>query len=109
MVEGMNFMHGLAPMMIVPGNHEFDRRTPKAIINAVRQSKFEWLADNLQWNTGVDEIDRRLRSHFVAEINGRKIGIFALTVLPQHGSNKRDYIVFSENYTAVAERADEQR
>ena len=104
MVEGMNFMHELAPMFVVPGNHEFDRRTPEAVINAIRQSKFEWLADNMHLATGVDEIDRRLRSQFITEIDGRKIGIFALTVLPQHGGNVRDYLSFEPDYVAEAER-----
>jgi len=104
MVEGMNFMHELAPMFVVPGNHEFDRRTPEAVINAIRQSKFEWLADNMYLDTGVDEVDQRLRSQFIAEIDGRKIGIFALTVLPQHGGNVRDYLTFESDYVTEAER-----
>ena len=104
MVEAMNFMHELAPMFVVPGNHEFDRRTPAAVINAIRQSKFEWIADNMHLTTGVDEIDRRLRGQFIMEIDGRKIGIFALTVLPQHGGNVRDYLSFESDYVAEAER-----
>lgn len=104
MVEGMNFMHELAPMYVVPGNHEFDRRTPAAVINAIRQSKFEWLVDNMHLVTGVDEIDRRLRSQFITEIDGRNIGIFALTILPQHGGNTRDYLSFESDYVAEAER-----
>ena len=104
MVEGMNFMHELAPMFVVPGNHEFDRRTPEAVINAIRQSKFEWLADNLRLATGVAEIDQRLRSQFIVEIEGRKIGIFALTALPQDGGNSRDYLSYESDYVAAAER-----
>ena len=104
MVEGMNFMHELAPLFVVPGNHEFDRRTPKAVINAIRQSKFTWLADNLHLATGIAEIDGQLRSQFIVEINGRKIGIFALTVLPQHGGNARNYLSFESDYVREAER-----
>ncbi|NOX69604.1 MAG: bifunctional metallophosphatase/5'-nucleotidase [Gammaproteobacteria bacterium] len=104
MVEGMNFLHTLAPMYVVPGNHEFDRRTPTATINAIRQSKFEWLADNIRLTSGDDEADQRLRSQFIAEIGGRKIGIFALTVLPEHGGNTRDYLSFRTVYVDEAER-----
>lgn len=104
MVEGMNFLHALAPMYIVPGNHEFDRRTPASTINAIRQSKFEWLADNIRLTSGDDEADQRLRSQFIAEIGGRKIGIFALTVLPEHGGNARDYLSFKPVYADEAER-----
>ena len=104
MVEGMNFMNALAPMFVVPGNHEFDRRTPEAVSNAIRQSEFEWLVDNLQLETGNDEVDRRMRSQFVTEINGRKIGIFGLTVLPGFGGNDRDYTSFAVSYMDEAER-----
>jgi len=105
MVEGMNFLNGLAPMYVVPGNHEFDRRTPASTMNAIRQSKFEWLADNIRLATGDDAVDERLHSGFIADINGRKIGIFALTVLPEHGGNDRDYLSFESDYADAAERA----
>jgi len=105
MVEGMNFMHALAPMFVVPGNHEFDRRTPAAIVDAVRQSKFEWLVDNLELRTGSEDVDRRMKSRFITEIDGRKIGIFALTVLPGQGGNEREYTEFSSNYLSEAEEA----
>ena len=48
MVDALNFMDDIAPMHIAPGNHEFDRRTPDAVINAVRQSHFDWLGDNVR-------------------------------------------------------------
>jgi len=105
MVEGMNFMHTLAPMFVVPGNHEFDRRTPEAIVDAVRQSEFVWLADNLKLQTGSEDVDRRLQSRVTTEINGHRIGIFALTVMPGHGGNKREYTEFGANYLSEAEEA----
>jgi 5'-nucleotidase len=104
MVEGLNFMHALAPLFVVPGNHEFDRRTPESIINAIQQSEFEWLVDNMQLDTGVAAVDRRLKSQVIIEINGHKIGVFALTVLPPQGGNKRDYIAFGRDYVGDAEK-----
>ncbi len=52
MVDALNFMDDLAPMYIVPGNHDFDPRTPDSLINAVRQSRFDWLGNNWRLLTG---------------------------------------------------------
>ncbi len=52
MVEAMNFLDALAPMYVVPGNHEFDSRTSEHLIERVRESKFDWLGDNLRFATG---------------------------------------------------------
>ncbi len=60
MVDAFNFMDDLAPMYVVPGNHEFDPRTPDAIVNAVRQSRFDWLGDNYRFDTGDKDVDRSL-------------------------------------------------
>ncbi len=70
MVEALNFMDDLAPMYVVPGNHEFDRRTPDAVINAVQQSRFEWLGDNVRLNTGNEDVDQSLRPGFVFDSLG---------------------------------------
>ena len=32
MVEAMNFLDSLAPMYVVPGNHEFDPRSPEPLV-----------------------------------------------------------------------------
>ena len=105
MVDALNFMDDIAPLHIVPGNHEFDRRTPDAIINAVRQSRFDWLGDNLRLNTGDEEVDRRLRSGFVLESQGRKIGVIALALHEKDGGNNRDYAPIDGDYLAVANDA----
>jgi len=104
MVEGMNFINALAPLFVVPGNHEFDRRTPKEVSNAIRQSEFEWLVDNMRLETGVETVDSRMREQFITQIGGKKIGIFGLTVLPGRGGNDRDYTSFAANHVDEAER-----
>ncbi|MCZ6716902.1 MAG: 5'-nucleotidase C-terminal domain-containing protein [Gammaproteobacteria bacterium] len=105
MVEALNFMDDIAPMYIVPGNHEFDRRTPDALVNAVRQSRFDWLGNNWRLLTGEDDVDQRLHEHFVIEFGDRKIGIFALTAHFDDGGNDRDYAPVDKNYLAIAEEA----
>ncbi|MDH4108139.1 MAG: 5'-nucleotidase C-terminal domain-containing protein [Gammaproteobacteria bacterium] len=105
MVEAFNFMHRLAPMTVVPGNHEFDPRSPETLVAALRGSEFAWLADNLALATGDAEADARLRQAHVAEIGGRRVGMFALTLLPDDGGNERDYLAYEPGYVEQAENA----
>ena len=108
MVEALNFMDDIAPMYVVPGNHEFDRRTPDAVVNAVTQSHFEWLGDNVRLKTGDEEVDRSLQAGFVFEASGKKIGIVALTLHESDGGNNRDYAPIDGDYLAIAEEAIER-
>ena len=105
MIDAFNFMHALAPMQVVPGNHEFDRRTPDALVDAIEASAFDWLAGNVRLNTGRADIDQRLLSHRIETINGRKIGVFALTLHPDDGGNRRDYTEFDSDYLQRAEES----
>ena len=105
MIEAFNFMHALAPLHVVPGNHEFDPRSPGSVINAIEASQFEWLADNMRLDTGRTDIDERLRSQFITEIGGRRVGIFALTIHPDHGGNVRDYTPFETGYIEHARQS----
>jgi len=93
-VEAMNFLDGLAPMYVVPGNHEFDRRTPVELIDRLAESQFDWVADNLLLETGVSAADGKLKSGFTFESGDRTFGIVALTVHPDHGGNRRDHTPF---------------
>jgi len=103
MVEAMNFLDALAPMYVVPGNHEFDPRSPEPLIDRVRESKFDWLGDNIRFATGAADVDRSMQTAFTFTSGDRKIGIFALTVHPDHGGNVRDHIPFVSGYIERAE------
>ncbi len=103
MVDAFNFMDNIAPMYVVPGNHEFDRRGPEAVINAVRLSEFDWLGDNVRLLTGNEAIDQSLQTGFVFESGGNKIGIFALTIHQDDGGNDRDYAPIDRDYVGIAE------
>ncbi|MGB5344894.1 MAG: 5'-nucleotidase C-terminal domain-containing protein [Woeseia sp.] len=105
MIEALNFLDALAPMYAVPGNHEFDGRSPGAIVNAIRQSTFEWLADNLALTTGAADVDLRLRRNLVIEAEGLRLGLFALTVHADGGGNRRDYLKIDKNYVEAGRRA----
>ena len=79
MVEALNYIDALAPVYFVAGNHEFDRRTPEHLINAMRESEFDWLGDNYRLNTGDTAVDAMLQSRFTFDYEDRTIGIFSLT------------------------------
>ena len=104
MVDALNFMDDIAPLYAVIGNHETDRRTAEHLINAVRASRFDWLGDNYEFKTGADDVDAALKTAFVFEHAGRKVGIFALTLHHEDGGNDRDYVPVNINYMAVARK-----
>jgi len=105
MVEAMNFLDDLAPLYAVPGNHEFDPRTTDALIERIRESRFDWLGDNLRLDTGEDDVDQSIRTAFTFESGDKTVGVFALTVHPDHGGNLRDHTPFLPgSYVEHAER-----
>ncbi|NNC76751.1 MAG: hypothetical protein HKN77_02240 [Woeseiaceae bacterium] len=103
-IEAFNFMNGIAPMLVIAGNHEFDRRTPEHLSNAVLASEFEWLGDNFQFKTGNKDVDGALKSVYLYEHAGKRVGVFALTVHSDDGGNKRDYVPVDNQYAAIAEK-----
>ena len=105
MVEALNFMDDLAPMYVVTGNHELDRRTPSALANAIRQSRFDWLGDNMRLNTGDQNVDQRLETGFIFESQGKKVGVLSLALHARDGGNDRDYAPIDGDYIAVARQA----
>jgi 5'-nucleotidase len=107
-VEAMNFLDDLAPMYVVPGNHEFDPRSPEELIRRIRESRFDWIGDNIRLNTGEADVDQRLQSGFSFTFGEKKIGIFGLTAHPDHGGNTRDYTPIGIGYVEHAERAIQQ-
>ena len=105
MVDAFNYMDRIADMYVVAGNHEFDKRTPDSLIAAVRASEFDWIGDNYRFQTGDADVDAALRSGFVFEENGRRYGIFSLTLHPDDGGNDRDYLPTDGDYLGVARSA----
>ena len=104
MVEALNFIDALAPVHFVAGNHEFDRRTPEHLVNAMRASNFDWLGDNYHFNTGSPDVDSMLQTSFTFEHGDRTIGIFSLTLHADEGGNDRAYLSIDRDYLGVAER-----
>lgn len=105
MVEAMNFLDELAPMYVVPGNHEFDPRTPEHLAIRVKESRFDWLGDNMRFATGDDDADQSLHRAFTFMSGAKKVGVFSLTLHPDDGGNVRDYAPVYSGYTEFAEIA----
>jgi 2',3'-cyclic-nucleotide 2'-phosphodiesterase (5'-nucleotidase family) len=105
MVDAINFLDGIAPVYLVPGNHEFDARVADHLANAVAGASFDWIADNYELQTGRPEVDAALHRGFMIEHQGRKIGVLGLMMHFEDGGNDRDYLFVDRDYAGVAERA----
>ena len=105
MVDAMNFLNSLAPLYVVAGNHEFDRRGPEELASAMRASEFEWLGDNYSFSTGDEDVDARLQRGFVFTHGDNSIGIFALTLHGDDGGNVRAYVDIDRDYVGAAKKA----
>ncbi len=104
MVDAMNFMDDIAPLYAAAGNHEFDRRGPEKLVAALRASRFDWVGDNVRFNTGDAAADALLRPAFSFTAGGKTIGVFSLTLHADDGGNARSYLEVDPDYAAVAER-----
>lgn len=104
MVDAFNMLDALAPMHVVVGNHETDRRTPEHLIAAVRESPFDWMGNNYRFNTSDEFVDNALQAAFTIDQGGKTIGVFALTTHPDDDGNDRSYAPIDKNYADVAER-----
>lgn len=102
MVEALNFLDSIAPLTVVAGNHEFDSRNPDSLIARIRESEFDWMADNIHLNTGANDVDAKLHNGFTFDHDDRKIAIFSLTLEPADGGNDRSYTLFQDDYMTVA-------
>ncbi len=102
MIDAFNFLDALAPMIVVGGNHEFDKRTPEVLKEAVRQSTFDWVGGNYEFQTGDADVDSTLLPVMFVESNGAKLGFFGLTLHDADGGNARSYVPIDRNYLESA-------
>lgn len=106
MVEAMNYLNGLANMYVVPGNHEFDKKS-SLVVGARKESQFTWLSSNIDFRRKGDSpiLDESIDENKVVTIGGVKVGIFALTIdeFAKYKSSDGDWPVVASDYTKVAE------
>ncbi len=100
MIDALNFLHARAPLIAVPGNHEFDERRPEMLVGALKASRFPWLASNVALRTGDAAVDAAFRPDTVLTAGGVRVGIFALSFLDA----PRSYAVEDTAYLEVARR-----
>lgn len=72
-----SFLNRLGVNAMAFGNHEFDRG-PAAIPGFLERAHFPVIASNIDFSKEPD-IAARVPRHIVREINGERIGVFALT------------------------------
>jgi 2',3'-cyclic-nucleotide 2'-phosphodiesterase (5'-nucleotidase family) len=100
MIDAMNFLAARAPLVAIPGNHEFDEKAPGMLAGALKASRFPWLAGNVTLSTGDAEADRRMGCDTVVSWGGMRVGIFTLTFL----DSPRQYASVDTANVAAAER-----
>ena len=101
MIDALNHVADVAPMLFVPGNHEFDASSDTIVANAIKASRFPWLAGNVTFATRDSAANGRVgRDTVIALPGGMRLGIFTLTFL----DSPRGYARPDSNFVADAER-----
>ena len=103
-VDAMNFMNAIAPLYATSGNHEFDRRGPEQLRDALYASEFVWVGDNFRFETGDAAADVMLKPAFTFTAGDKTVGVFSLTLHVDDGGNARSYLEIDPDYEAVARR-----
>jgi len=82
MIDALNYLDRLAPLYVVPGNHEFDERGSGGgiLANALRKSTFHWLASNLLLRTSDPTANAKVLPYAIESIGHLRLGIFAITI-----------------------------
>lgn len=108
MIDSLNYLNSIAPVYVVPGNHEFDYEEQDRgyLSDAINKSQFQWLASNLERNDPglLPELKDRVTERFSKAFGGVKVGIFALTLDSAQRGKDRSYAPISNDYEGVAKR-----
>lgn len=112
MIDAMNFIHEVAPLYVVPGNHEFDYwdTDKNYLTEAVTTSKFFWIASNLERTDALllPALRERSSERVLAPFGNRKLGIFGLTIDAAHRGKDQPYAPISADYDRIATEQIEQ-
>lgn len=112
MIDALNFLHEIAPVYAVPGNHEFDFNDKQKdfLSQAIERSKFRWVASNLERGDGamLPALRNNVAERVVETFGKVKVGIFALTLDSSHKNKDQPYAPISGDYAGVARREIEQ-
>ena len=104
MIDAMNFINDVAPLYVVPGNHEFDyaEKEKEYLTDAILKSKFPWVASNIERSDSnlLPALRDNVNQHIVATFGKVKLGIFGLTI--DQGDKDSPYAAISGDYTRIA-------
>lgn len=113
MIEMLNLLDGDpdgfdSNLIVTFGNHEFDKRDEKVILNRLMESDFHWVSSNSFYKAsfGAEPVAfPNTLDTFVREVGGVKVGIFGITI----DSQNRNYVHYeysprSELHSVVAQR-----
>ena len=100
MVKALDYLHAMAPLTVVPGNHEFDK-SQKTFEAAVNESKFRWIGSNIKFDTKKPKVDQKLEPAHWIDVGKHKVAVFGLT-LSEPGQN--EYVKVDPDYVHVAEK-----
>ncbi|HEX8441558.1 bifunctional metallophosphatase/5'-nucleotidase [Archangium sp.] len=110
MVDALNFLDrelkgGEAStrgeLLVVPGNHEFEKEEAGPLVEALGRSEFRWIASNLELTGAASGVSGRVARDALLQMGGMKVGIFALTL--EEGLTGRAYARTPDGYRASAE------
>lgn len=107
MIDAMNFINEVAPLYVVPGNHEFDYqdKDKEHLTAAITKSRFPWIAANLDLNNTslLPALRNRLRARTLELLGDVRLGIFGLTLDGEkNGGKDKSYAPISGDYEVIA-------
>lgn len=104
MIDAMNFINEVAPLYVVPGNHEFDfeDKDKGYLTDAILKSKFPWVASNIERSDSnlLPALRDNVNQHIVVTFGKVKLGIFGLTI--DQGDKDSPYAPISGDYARIA-------
>lgn len=84
MIDVLNLLDGDAAkqdsrMIVTFGNHEFDNKDPRVLLDRLDESQFEWVASNTKWcNPACDQRFPKTSDVVVQDLNGTKVAVIGL-------------------------------
>lgn len=110
MIDALNFLHSIAPVYVVPGNHEFDysdnpeKNQVQYLTDAIENSRFQWVASNLERGNSalLPALRNEVPERVVQTFGKVRVGIFALTIDNSHQGRDRNYAPINGDYLTVA-------
>lgn len=104
MIDAMNFINEVAPLYVVPGNHEFDysEKEKEYLTDAILKSKFPWVASNIERSDSnlLPALRDNVNQRTVVPFGKVKLGIFGLTL--DQGDKDSPYAAISGDYARIA-------